>query len=104
VTILPIIHTPADDVSDVFYGEENPALAGVDVMTDVSQPGTAYTRYTAAPTTASRTSTKRSSRAKRKADRNTGKKGTAEEEEYLLRSVVKLVTRFGLTCSTSSFS
>jgi elongator complex protein 1 len=37
---------------------------------------------------------RRSSRAKRKADRNTGKKGTAEEEEYLLRSVTKLLARF----------
>jgi elongator complex protein 1 len=88
-------------MSDVFYGEDNPALADVDVMTDVSQPGTAYTRYTVAPTTASRTSTKRSSRAKRKADRNTGKKGTAEEEEYLLRSVCKLVARFAASSGSA---
>jgi len=42
---------------DAFYGvEEN--LHNVDVMTDVSTPFTAFTRYTAAPSTASRGTSK----------------------------------------------
>ena len=43
--------------TDAFYGvEDNPALANVDVMTDVSMAPTAFTRYTVAPTSASRSS------------------------------------------------
>ena len=43
--------------TDAFYGvEDNPALANVDVMTDVSMAPTAFTRYTIAPTSASRSS------------------------------------------------
>jgi len=42
---------------DAFYGtEDNVALHNVDVMTDASMAPTAFTRYTAAPTTASRSS------------------------------------------------
>lgn len=42
---------------DAFYGlEDNAALHNVDVMTDVSMPATAFTRYTVAPTSASRSS------------------------------------------------
>ena len=41
---------------DAFYGTEDPTLHNVDVMTDVSMPATAFTRYTAAPSTMSRTS------------------------------------------------
>ncbi|KAL0955653.1 hypothetical protein HGRIS_001880 [Hohenbuehelia grisea] len=80
---------------DAFYGVEDSALANVDVMTDVSMPATAFTRYTVAPSTASRTS-KRSSRSKRKMARKvgSGRKGTVDEEEYLLKSVTKLVARF----------
>jgi hypothetical protein len=36
--------------------EEDVALHNVDVMTDVSMPATAFTRYTVAPTSASRSS------------------------------------------------
>ena len=36
-------------VTDAFYGNEDPNLANVDVMTDVSNPGTMFTRYTVAP-------------------------------------------------------
>ncbi|KAJ3499885.1 hypothetical protein NLJ89_g10033 [Agrocybe chaxingu] len=81
---------------DAFYGlEDNAALHNVDVMTDVSMPATAFTRYTVAPTTASRSS-RRTSRSKRKMERKvgSGRKGTVDEEEYLLRSVSKLVDRF----------
>jgi hypothetical protein len=97
---------------DAFYGAENVDIHNVDMMTDVSGPGTTFTRYTKAPTTASR-ATKRvklsgdfksllndshrlSSRSKRKMERKigSGRKGTIDEEEYLLTSISKLVTRF----------
>ncbi|KIK60852.1 hypothetical protein GYMLUDRAFT_244010 [Collybiopsis luxurians FD-317 M1] len=83
---------------DEFYGVEDTALHNVDVMTDVSMAPTAFTRYTVAPSTASRTS-KRSSRSKRKMERKvgSGRKGTVDEEEYLLKSVGKLVVRFSAT-------
>ena len=42
---------------DAFYGNEDESgLHNVDVMTDISAPATAFTRYTVAPTSASRTS------------------------------------------------
>ncbi|RDB24885.1 Elongator complex protein 1 [Hypsizygus marmoreus] len=80
---------------DAFYGTEDINLHNVDVMTDVSMAPTTFTRYTVAPTTASRSS-KRSSRSKRKMERKvgSGRKGTVDEEEYLLKSVTKLTTRF----------
>ncbi|KAK1230942.1 putative elongator complex protein 1 [Marasmius sp. AFHP31] len=83
---------------DEFYGVEDTALHNVDVMTDVSMAPTAFTRYTVAPSTASRTS-KKSSRSKRKAERKvgSGRKGTVDEEEYLLKSVTKLTARFSAT-------
>ncbi|KDR75591.1 hypothetical protein GALMADRAFT_1330461 [Galerina marginata CBS 339.88] len=84
---------------DAFYGiDDNPALQNVDVMTDVSMAPTAFTRYTVAPTAASRSSW-RTSRSKRKMGRKvgSGRKGTVDEEEYLLRSVSKLVERFVTT-------
>lgn len=78
-----------------FYGAEDVALHNIDVMTDASA-FTAFTRYTAAPTAsvASRT-TKRSSRSKRKMERKvgSGRKGTVDEEEYLLKSLTKLAGR-----------
>ncbi|PPQ93843.1 hypothetical protein CVT25_013552 [Psilocybe cyanescens] len=81
---------------DAFYGtEDNTALHNIDVMTDVSMPATAFTRYTVAPTATSRSS-RRTSRSKRKMERKvgSGRKGTVDEEEYLLRSISKLVERF----------
>ncbi|TCD69585.1 hypothetical protein EIP91_007007 [Steccherinum ochraceum] len=80
---------------DSFYGVEDTDLHNVDVMTDISMAPTMFTRYTQAPTTASRTS-KRSSRSKRKMERKvgSGRKGTVDEEEYLLKSITKLVARF----------
>ncbi|KAF5365923.1 hypothetical protein D9758_006686 [Tetrapyrgos nigripes] len=88
---------------DEFYGVEDTALHDVDVMTDVSMAPTAFTRYTVAPSTASRTS-KRSSRSKRKLERKigSGRKGTVDEEEYLLKSVSKLVGRFSVTRTEGS--
>lgn len=84
-----------EEEPDVFYGTEDVALQNIDVMTDVSMPATAFTRYTVAPTATSRSS-KRSSRSKRKAERKvgSGRKGTVDEEEYLLKSIAKLVERF----------
>jgi elongator complex protein 1 len=69
-------------------------MHNVDVMTDASA-FTAFTRYTAAPSTASRATTKRSSRSKRKMERKvgSGRKGTVDEEEYLLKSLTKLAGR-----------
>ena len=47
----------ANITPDTFYGvEEDPALHNVDVMTDISMAGTAFTRYTAAPSNVSKTS------------------------------------------------
>ncbi|KAF9075492.1 IkappaB kinase complex IKAP component [Rhodocollybia butyracea] len=84
---------------DEFYGVEDTALHNVDVMTDVSMAPTAFTRYTVAPSTAASRTTKRSSRSKRKMERKvgSGRKGTVDEEEYLLRSITKLVGRFSGT-------
>ncbi|KAG6839915.1 hypothetical protein C0991_010395 [Blastosporella zonata] len=80
---------------DAFYGTEDVTLHNVDVMTDVSMAPTAFTRYTVAPTAASRSS-KLSSRSKRKMERKvgSGRKGTVDEEEYLLKSLTKLTARF----------
>jgi hypothetical protein len=44
--------------SDAFYGTEDPTLHNVDVMTDASMPMTEFTRYTVAPTSVSRSSSK----------------------------------------------
>ncbi|KAL6305119.1 IkappaB kinase complex IKAP component [Sparassis latifolia] len=81
---------------DAFYGVEDMDLHNVDVMTDVSMAATTFTRYTVAPSAVSRTTSKRSSRSKRKMERKvgSGRKGTVDEEEYLLKSVTKLVGRF----------
>ncbi|KAI0278772.1 IKI3 family-domain-containing protein [Russula aff. rugulosa BPL654] len=78
-----------------FYGVEDLVVQNVDVMTDASA-FTAFTRYTKAPTTSAVSRmTKRSSRSKRKMERKvgSGRKGTVDEEEYLLKSLVKLAGR-----------
>jgi elongator complex protein 1 len=88
-------------LTEEFYGtEDSAAIHNVDVMTDASA-FTAFTRYTAAPTlsaAASRT-TKRTSRSKRKMERKigSGRKGTVDEEEYLLKSLTKLADRLTTT-------
>jgi elongator complex protein 1 len=86
-------------LTEEFYGTEDFAVHNVDVMTDASA-FTAFTRYTTAPTTsaASRT-TKRTSRSKRKMERkvSSGRKGTVDEEEYLLKSLTKLAGRLATT-------
>lgn len=88
--------------SEEFYGAEDVALHNVDVMTDASA-FTAFTRYTVAPTAsaASRT-TKRTSRSKRKMERKvgSGRKGTVDEEEYLLKSLTKLAGRLATAQGT----
>ena len=88
--------------AEEFYGAEDVALHNVDVMTDASA-FTAFTRYTVAPTAsvASRT-TKRSSRSKRKMERKvgSGRKGTVDEEEYLLKSLTKLAGRLATAQGT----
>ncbi|KAG0700203.1 pol II transcription elongation factor [Suillus ampliporus] len=83
---------------DAFYNLDDPTLHNVDVMTDVSMAPTAFTRYTVAPSATSKTS-KRSSKTKRKMERKlgSGRKGTVDEEEYLLKSVTKLVERCATT-------
>ncbi|KAH0829046.1 IKI3 family-domain-containing protein [Lanmaoa asiatica] len=81
-----------------FYGTEDTNLHNVDVMTDVSMAPTAFTRYTAAPSVTSKAS-KHSSKTKRKMERKvgSGRKGTVDEEEYLLKSISKLVARWTVT-------
>ncbi|KAF8554834.1 pol II transcription elongation factor [Imleria badia] len=83
---------------DAFYGTEDINLHNVDAMTDVSMAPTAFTRYTAAPSVASKAS-KRSSKTKRKMERKvgSGRKGTVDEEEYLLKSISKLGARWTVT-------
>ena len=46
-------HSPDFGV-ETFYGLEDANLTNVDVMTDVSNPGTMFTRYTVAPTSSDR--------------------------------------------------
>jgi len=79
---------------ETFYGSDGVDLHNVDVMTDVSMAPTTFTRYTAAPSTASKKS-RQSSRSRRKAERKvgSGRKGTVDEEEYLLQSIVKMCAR-----------
>lgn len=83
-------------VAEEFYGTEDLAMHNIDVMTDASA-FTAFTRYTVAPTTSgqSRATTKRTSRSKRKMERKvgSGRKGTVDEEEYLLKSLTKLAAK-----------
>ncbi|KAK0548116.1 putative elongator complex protein 1 [Tilletia horrida] len=83
-----------------FYMENDPALDNVDVMTDTSTQITQFTRYTSVPSLASMTtssnmtsSTHRSKRNKRKEERkkNSGKKGSIYEEDYLFESLQKLL-------------
>jgi hypothetical protein len=92
--------------TDEFFGVEDTALHNVDVMTDVSMAPTAFTRYTQAPSTTLSKKSKLSSRTKRKAERKvgSGRKGTVDEEEYLFKSVGKLVGRFIETRGTFSLS
>jgi elongator complex protein 1 len=98
-------HLTPKFLTEEFYGtEDSAAIHNVDVMTDASA-FTAFTRYTAAPTpsaAASRT-TKRTSRSKRKMERKigSGRKGTVDEEEYLLKSLTKLADRLTTTQGTS---
>ncbi|EJD52142.1 IKI3-domain-containing protein [Auricularia subglabra TFB-10046 SS5] len=87
-----------DTEPEAFYGtgEDDAALHNVDVMTDASA-FTAFTRYTKAPTSASVSSrvSRRTSKSKRKLERKagSGRKGTVDEERYLLTSIGKLCTR-----------
>ena len=56
-TYVRCADTHAHILSDAFYGvEDDPALHDVDVVTDVSMAPTAFTRYTVAPTTTSKSS------------------------------------------------
>ncbi|KZT69682.1 IkappaB kinase complex, IKAP component [Daedalea quercina L-15889] len=99
VTRLRELRVRKVEEPNAFYGVENVNLHDIDVMTDVSMAPTAFTRYTQAPSSVSRTTSKRSSRSKRKLERKvgSGRKGTVDEEEYLLKSVTKLVGRFNTT-------
>lgn len=83
---------------DAFYNFDDPTLHNVDVMTDMSMAPTTFTRYTVAPSATSKAS-KRSSKTKRKMERKlgSGRKGTVDEEEYILKSVTKLVERCATT-------
>lgn len=87
-----------DAEPEAFYGngEDDAALHNVDVMTDASA-FTAFTRYTKAPTSASVSSrvSRRTSKSKRKLERkaSSGRKGTVDEERYLLTSIGKLCAR-----------
>ncbi|KAG8891472.1 hypothetical protein FRC00_013629, partial [Tulasnella sp. 408] len=82
---------------DGFYnpdGERSANLQDVDVMTDAGSTvaGTTFTRYTAAPSSGTKKS-KVSSKNSKKRARKTGRKGTVEEEEYILLSIGKMPAR-----------
>ncbi|KAG8894053.1 hypothetical protein FRC01_013183, partial [Tulasnella sp. 417] len=82
---------------DGFYnpdGERTANLQDVDVMTDAGSTvaGTTFTRYTAAPSSGTKKS-KVSSKNSKKRARKTGRKGTVEEEEYILLSIGKMPAR-----------
>lgn len=97
-------------LSDSFYMTEGD-LHNVEMMTDAgdSVMSTAFTRYTAAPSATSRGSRyillsllvdyilnhvlRQTSKSKKKADRKRGRKGTVDEEEYIVASIAKLVGR-----------
>jgi len=88
---------------DAFYVENDPALDNVDIMTDTSTQITQFTRYTSVPSLASMStssgmtgmtsSTHKSKKTKRKEERkkNSGKKGSIYEEDYLFDSLQKLL-------------
>jgi hypothetical protein len=118
---LPLCRVSFLSRLDAFYGTEDVTLQNVDVMTDISMPATEFTRYTVAPTSVSQSSKlvsftsldfvlftescfRRSSRSKRKLERKvgSGRKGTVDEEEYLFKSVSKLVARINTVQGTSS--
>ncbi|CED83780.1 IkappaB kinase complex, IKAP component [Phaffia rhodozyma] len=88
---------------DAFFMQDDPALENIDVMTDATQ-ATAFTRYTVAPSTVltrmtgmtGMTKASSSKRSKRKNERKKagGRKGTVDEEMYLLGSFSRLVEKF----------
>ncbi|KAG8220454.1 IKI3 family-domain-containing protein [Butyriboletus roseoflavus] len=98
ITRLKELRIKKAEQPDAFYGTDDTNLHNVDVMTDVSMVPTAFTRYTAAPSVTSKAS-KHSSKTKRKLERKvgSGRKGTVDEEEYLLKSISKLVGRWTVT-------
>lgn len=81
---------------DAFYGLDEPQnLQDVDAMTDAaSTVGTTFTRYTVAPSTAAGSKkSKATAKSRQKAARKKGRKGTIEEETYILESVAKIPSR-----------
>jgi elongator complex protein 1 len=84
-----------DEEPDAFYmTEDDPNLHNVEIMTEAGESvaGTAFTRYTIAPSALSKRS-KQTNKSKKKQARKQGRKGTVDEEEYILQSFVKLVAR-----------
>ncbi|KAG8883867.1 hypothetical protein FRB97_005705 [Tulasnella sp. 331] len=80
---------------DAFYGLDEPQnLQNVDVMTDAaSTVGTTFTRYTVAPSTTASKKSKASAKSRQKAARKKGRKGTVEEESYIMESIAKMPSR-----------
>ncbi|KZT60539.1 IkappaB kinase complex, IKAP component [Calocera cornea HHB12733] len=83
-----------------FYNDDgdNPALHNVDVQSSASTVATNFTRFTVAPTAlsgATGVSTSKSAKGRRKDARKrlSGKRGSVDEELYLVSSVAKLVAR-----------
>lgn len=86
-----------------FYGEDDPALDNIDVMSDTSTQMTQFTRYTTTASIATQSSLatfstksgsrKKEAKLKKKQERNKagGKKGSVYEEDYLYTSVAKLL-------------
>ncbi|ORX39112.1 IKI3 family-domain-containing protein [Kockovaella imperatae] len=88
-----------EDDPDAFYMvDAEPNLEGVDVATNATTVATAFTRYTAAPTTAFSQSSRRTGRTDRSRNRASrkrpaGRKGSVDEYEYLVASIGRLVIR-----------
>ncbi|CAE6477418.1 hypothetical protein ACGC1H_007622 [Rhizoctonia solani] len=74
---------------DGYFGREEPNIHNVDALTDASGISQ-FTKYTKALTG---TTAKRSQKSSKKAARKAGRRGTANEEEYILASLVKLNQR-----------
>lgn len=86
-----------------FYGEDDPALDNIDVMSDTSTQMTQFTRYTTTASIATQSSLatfstksgsrKKEAKLKKKQERKKagGKKGSVYEEDYLYMSITKLL-------------
>ncbi|WWC91266.1 uncharacterized protein L201_006209 [Kwoniella dendrophila CBS 6074] len=88
-----------NDPESFYIVDTEPAIEGVDVVTNATTAVTGFTRYTVAPTTVFSQATKltgmtgMTGRSKKQKKKATGRKGTIDEYEYLINSLSKLLIR-----------